>query len=67
MIDGYAGFARDVFDLAAGSVLVKEAGGRAAAFDDEGRPTERAFGAKTIIFENNCLQPDLTSIIIKRI
>ncbi|MDR1477177.1 MAG: inositol monophosphatase [Rickettsiales bacterium] len=64
MIDGYAGFSRDVFDLAAGIVLVKEAGGKIAAFDDEGRATERAFGAKTVIFENNYLQPDLTSIII---
>jgi myo-inositol-1(or 4)-monophosphatase len=64
MIDGFAGFARDVFDLAAGIVLVKEAGGKVSAFDDDGKPTERPFGAGTVVFENNYLQPNLSSIII---
>ena len=64
MVDGFAGFSRDVFDLAAGVLLVKEAGGKVLALDEAGKPAEHPFIAKTIICENNHLQPGLTGIIM---
>lgn len=64
MVDGFIGVSRDVFDLAAGILLAREAGGKASAFDDAGKPTDAAFEARTVVMENNCLQPDLTSIIM---
>ncbi|MDR2098648.1 MAG: hypothetical protein LBO78_01325 [Rickettsiales bacterium] len=65
-IDGFVARARDAFDISAGVLLVREAGGAVRAFDKEGVPTDRIFEAETIVSENNYLQPDLFSIIIKQ-
>lgn len=65
MIDAYIGKAKNVFDLAAGVLIAKEAGAIVRAYDKDGKITDKLFEADLVICGNNYLQSELTSIIIK--
>jgi len=58
--------ATSMFDLAAASIIVKEAGGLLTAIDAEGKPAKDFFGAHRMIIENNHLQPSLNESIIAK-
>ncbi len=66
MIDAFIGFEKNVFDLAAGFLIVKEAGGIIRAFDKDGKETEDVFSADMVVCGNSYLQSEIKSCIIKK-
>ncbi|MDR3126640.1 MAG: hypothetical protein LBT92_03345 [Rickettsiales bacterium] len=65
-IDGYVGRGRDVFAVAAGLLVAREAGAMVRAFSADGMPAQSYLDADVIIAENNSLQPTLADIIMKK-
>ncbi len=66
MVDAFVGFERNVFDLAAGLLIVKEAGGIIRAFDKDGKDTEEIFGANMVVCGNSYLQSEIKGCIMKK-
>ena len=66
MIDAFVGFEKNVFDLAAGLLIVKEAGGIIRSFDKDGKDTEEIFGADMIVCGNSYLQSEIKGCIMKK-
>lgn len=66
MIDAFVGFEKNVFDLAAGLLIIKEAGGIIRAFDKDCKETEDVFSADMIVCGNSYLQSEIKSCIIKK-
>ena len=66
MLDAFVGFKKNVFDLAAGLLLVKEAGGFIRAYDGEGKETQDVFSSDIIVCGNSYLQSEIKSCIIKK-
>ncbi len=56
---------KSVFEVSAGALIVKEAGGIVRAYDMFGKITDNFFDADLLICGNSYLQSELTSIIIK--
>lgn len=65
LIDAYIGRGKNVFDIAAGILIAKEAGAIVRAYDNDGKVTDKLFEADFVICGNSYLQSELTSIIIK--
>ncbi|MDR1009077.1 MAG: hypothetical protein LBL52_02375 [Rickettsiales bacterium] len=63
--DGYVALETSVFDLAAGALIVKEAGGAISAQDVDGAAASDVFGAARVLVENNYLQPGLKDLSLK--
>ena len=62
----FVGFEKNVFDLAAGLLIVKEAGGIIRSFDKDGKDTEEIFGADMIVCGNSYLQSEIKGCIMKK-
>lgn len=66
MLDAFVGFKKNVFDLAAGLLLVKEAGGFIRAYDGEWKETQDVFSSDIVVCGNSYLQSEIKSCIIKK-
>ena len=65
LVDAYIGKKKNVFDLAAGVLIAKEAGAIIRAYDNNGKITDSLFEADLVICGNSYLQTELASIIMK--
>ena len=66
MADAFVSRKCNVFELAAGLLMVKEAGGIIRAYDAKGNETQDVFGADTVVCGNSYLQSEIKSCIIKK-
>ncbi len=64
MVDAFVGFKKDVFDLAAGLLIVKEAGGFIRTLDNTGKETSELFASDIIVCGNSYLQSEIKGCII---
>ena len=65
MVDAFVGYEKNVFDLAAGFLIVKEAGGVIRAFDKDKKETDEIFSADMVVCGNSYLQSEIKGCIIK--
>ena len=65
-LDGYIGIKQDIFDLSAGILIIKEAGGFISAYDSNKKETNDIFSSDMIICSNNYLQEEIKDYIINK-
>ena len=66
IVDAFVGYEKNVFDLSAGLLIIKEAGGIIRAFDKDKKETNDVFTADMIICGNSYLQSEIKGCIIKK-
>lgn len=64
-INAYIGFNQNLFDLAAGVLLIKEAGGFIVAYDENKKETNNIFESKIIVCTNNYLQQEIKKHLLQ--
>ena len=66
MADAFIAKGKNVFDLAAGLLLIKEAGGLIRAYDADKNETQDVFAADIVVCGNSYLQSEIKSCILKK-
>ncbi len=66
MIDAFVGTEKDVFDLAAGLLIVKEAGAIIRCYNKDGKENSELFNTDIIVCGNSYLQSEIKSYIINK-
>lgn len=66
MIDAFVGAGKNVFDLAAGLLIIKEAGGIIRCYNKDGVETSELFNSDVIVCGNSYLQSEIKSCIMKK-
>ena len=66
MADVFVGFSKNLFDLSAGLLIVKEAGGFVRSYDKDWKETPELFKSDIIVCANSYLQSEIKSYIMKK-